>query len=108
MDRTEQNHPPETDTRARQQQVREVAQAVKTINQSGQLGPEHELTIALHRDTGQPVVRIVDRNTHEVIQQIPDERVLRMAEEFKRAQPQQQQQQQTTAAAMIGRNLLGI
>lgn len=86
MDRTEQTQqPPEAD-RTRQAQVRDVHQAVKAVNQSGQLGPDRELTIALHRDTGSPVVRIIDRKTQEVIQQIPNERVLRMAEEFKRAE----------------------
>lgn len=83
--------------RARQAQVREVAQAVRTVNQSGQLGADRELTIAIHRDTGNPVVRIVDRQTREVIQQIPDEHVLRMAEEFKRI-----------AESTAGRKLIGF
>jgi len=30
------------------------------------------------------VIRLIDRQTHEIIRQIPEERVLRMAEEFKR------------------------
>lgn len=70
--------------RSRQDHVRQVAAAVKTVNQSGQLGKDHELTIALDRDSGHPVMRLIDRQTKEVIRQIPEERVLRMAEEFKR------------------------
>ena len=71
--------------RTRQEHVRQLAQATKTVNQSGQLRQDRELTIALDRDSGQPVMRLVDKQTREVIQQIPEERVLRMAEEFKRA-----------------------
>ena len=70
--------------RSRQDHVREVSQAVKAVNQTGHLGPDRELTIVLDRETGQPVIRLVDRQTREVIHQIPEERVLRMAEEFKR------------------------
>lgn len=75
---------------SRREHVRELAQATRTVNQSGQLPTDHELTIALDRDSGEPVIRLVDRQTHEVIQQIPGERVLRLAEEFKRASTQKQ------------------
>ena len=74
--------------RSRQEHVRQTAHAVRSINESGNLPNNHELTIALDRDSGQPVVRLVDRQTREVLQQIPGERVLRMAEEFKRASAQ--------------------
>lgn len=77
--------PDAPDRAARQAEVRQLAQTTKTVNDSGQLGGKRELTIALDRDTGQPVMRIVDRASREVLQQIPSERVLRMAEEFKRA-----------------------
>ena len=76
---------PETiQDRSRQEHVRQLAQAAKAVNQSGQLGPDREFTIILDRETGQPVIRLIDRQTREVIHQIPEERVLRMAEEFKR------------------------
>ncbi len=70
--------------RQRQDQTRRLARATKVLNDSGQIASEHELAIALDRHSGQPVIRLIDRNTKEVIQQIPEERVLRMAEEFKR------------------------
>jgi uncharacterized FlaG/YvyC family protein len=70
--------------RTRQDHVRQLAHAVKIANESGQLRTDSELTIALDRDSGHPVIRLIDRQTHEVLQQIPAERVLRMAEEFKR------------------------
>ncbi len=89
--RTDHNQTPQAaqadapDRAARQAEVRQLAQAAKTINESGQLGDKNELTIALDRETGHPVMRIIDRTSREVLQQIPSERVLRMAEEFKRA-----------------------
>lgn len=70
--------------RARQDHVRQVAHAVKVANESGQIQADSELTIAIDRDSGHPVIRLIDRQTREVLQQIPAERVLRMAEEFKR------------------------
>jgi uncharacterized FlaG/YvyC family protein len=62
---------------------------VRLANQSGQIRTDAELTIALDRDSGEPVIRLIDRETRELIQQIPQERVLRMAEEYKRASAQQ-------------------
>jgi uncharacterized FlaG/YvyC family protein len=70
--------------RQRQNHTRQLARATKVVNESGQVGANHELTIALDRDSGQPVIRLIDRITREVVQQIPEERVLRLAEEFKR------------------------
>ena len=63
---------------------RDIIQAVRTVNSSGSLGNERELAFLLDRDTQRPIVRIMDRNTHEVIQQIPAEYVLRMAEELRK------------------------
>jgi uncharacterized FlaG/YvyC family protein len=36
----------------------------------------------MDRDTGRPIIRIVDRGTREVIQQIPPEYVLSVAKEL--------------------------
>jgi uncharacterized FlaG/YvyC family protein len=44
------------------------------------------MTFVMDRQTKRPVVRIVDKRTNEVIQQIPAEYVLRMAEDFKAKQ----------------------
>jgi uncharacterized FlaG/YvyC family protein len=71
--------------RTRQDRTRALATATKIVNESGQIGSDRELTIALDRNSGQAVIRLIDRQTREVVQQIPEERVLRMAEEFKRA-----------------------
>ncbi|MEP7355060.1 MAG: flagellar protein FlaG [Acidobacteriota bacterium] len=61
---------------------RVLIRAVKAVNQSELYGSENELSFSVDRATKRPVVKIVDRKTHEVVQQIPNEHVLRMAEEL--------------------------
>ena len=61
---------------------RVLIRAVKAVNQAELYGSENELSFSVDRVTKRPVVRIVDRKTHEVVQQIPNEHVLRMAEEL--------------------------
>jgi uncharacterized FlaG/YvyC family protein len=63
---------------------RALIQAVKAVDASGMLGQDNELTFILDRATRSAVVRIVNRKTGEVVDQIPAEYVLRMAEELKR------------------------
>jgi uncharacterized FlaG/YvyC family protein len=50
------------------------------VNASDKLGDKNELTFSLDRRTRRPVVKIVNRVTNEVVQQIPNEEVLRLAE----------------------------
>ena len=60
----------------------ELIRAVRAINTSGSLGEDNELVFFLDRETGRPVIRIVNRVTKDVLRQIPNERVLRMAEDL--------------------------
>jgi flagellar protein FlaG len=62
---------------------REVIRAVKALNATEMFGEENELTFQRDQTTQRMVVRIVDRNTKEVISQIPPEYVLRLAEDVK-------------------------
>ncbi len=62
---------------------RELIQAVKALNAAELFGQNNELTFVLDRETRRPVVRIIDRNTNELIRQIPPEYVLRLAEDLK-------------------------
>jgi flagellar protein FlaG len=62
---------------------REVIQAVRAINASDKLGDRNELTFSLDRRTRRPIITIVNRDTNEVIDQIPNEQVLRLAENLK-------------------------
>lgn len=61
-----------------------LIKAVRAVNSAELFGNHNELSFAFDRETQRPVVRIVDRKTREVVQQIPAEYVLRMAEKLKR------------------------
>jgi uncharacterized FlaG/YvyC family protein len=58
-----------------------LTQAVKAVNNANMLGEENELTFKIDRAAGIAVVRIVNRKTGELVQEIPNEQVLKMAEE---------------------------
>ncbi len=59
---------------------REVIQAVRAVNASDKLGDKNELTFSLDRHSRRPIVKIVNRDTKEVVEQIPSEQVLLLAE----------------------------
>jgi len=63
---------------------REVIQAVKTVNGTEMFGAENELLFAKDPETNRLVVRVVNRKTREVLSQVPEEYVLRLAEDIKR------------------------
>jgi flagellar protein FlaG len=65
--------------RERAEQSR-LIQAVKYVNQSGVFGSSDELTFSADAETGRPVIRLVNKETKEVIRQIPAEYLLRLAE----------------------------
>ncbi len=64
---------------------RALIQAVRAVNKAEVFGQEHELSFAVDRATRRPVVRIVDRKTRQVVEQIPSESVLRLAEDLKKS-----------------------
>ena len=64
-------------------QNREVVQAVKAVNGSEMFGQDEELEFQMDSATKRLVVRVVNRNTREVVTQVPPEYVLRMAKELK-------------------------
>lgn len=72
--------PDRTENQADRQQL---VQAVKAVNDSNALGENNELTFVLDRSTHRTLVRLIDRNTQEVVMQIPPEYVLRLAEQLK-------------------------
>jgi uncharacterized FlaG/YvyC family protein len=61
----------------------QLIRAVEKLNQVNYFGKNSELTFSVDRETRRPVMKIVDRETQEVIQQIPPEFVLRLAADFK-------------------------
>ncbi len=64
---------------------REIIQAVKAVNRIQLFGDQNELTFVFDRGSGKPVLRIVDRETNEVVRQIPADYVLQLARELKRS-----------------------
>lgn len=44
------------------------------------------LQFSIDHDTGRTVVKVIDADTNEVIRQIPDEEILRLAKEIDRVQ----------------------
>jgi flagellar protein FlaG len=66
---------------SRQEQVesREMIRAVKAMNETAAMGNRNELTYSWDRDLRRPVVRLVNRETGEVIRQIPAQELLEMA-----------------------------
>jgi len=60
-------------------QRRQLMQAVKSVNGSGLLG-SNELVFLVDRQTHRPIIRVENKETHEVIFQAPPEYVLNLAE----------------------------
>ena len=57
----------------------DLVKAVTAVNESGALGSQSELTFSFDRKSRRPILRIVDRQTREVIRQIPSEELLQLA-----------------------------
>ncbi len=66
---------------------RELIKAIKTINDGGSLGPTNELRFGFDPDTGQALIKIVNRVTNEVVMQLPPESTLRAAQILKELNP---------------------
>ncbi|MFY9726532.1 MAG: flagellar protein FlaG [Bryobacteraceae bacterium] len=64
-------------------QNRELVQAVKALNGSEMFGQDEELDFEIDSATKRLVVRVLNRNTKEVVTQVPPEYVLRMAQNLK-------------------------
>ena len=60
---------------------RALIQAVKSVNAAELLGQDKELTVVKDRATKRIAVRIISKDTGDIVAQIPAEDVLRMAEE---------------------------
>ena|ERR1035438_2320794 len=59
---------------------RSLATAVRLVNASQVLGQQNELVFALDPTTHRIVAKIVDRDTQQVIEQVPAEYILKLAE----------------------------
>jgi uncharacterized FlaG/YvyC family protein len=61
-------------------QTRDVIQAVKAVNETEMLGQENELVFQMDRQAHRMVIQIINRNSKEVVSQIPAEYVLQLSE----------------------------
>jgi len=78
--------PPVDPTPANNQEsalTKQVVSAVRALNQSGMYGQDRELQFARDPGTKTMVIKVVQQQTGEVIEQIPPEEVLRAAEALK-------------------------
>ncbi len=75
--------PSQPDGQVQLAERRELLQSVKELQKANVAGEGNELRLALDRETKRPVVRIVNRETGELIQQFPTEEVIRLAERLK-------------------------
>ncbi|HEY6390301.1 MAG TPA: flagellar protein FlaG [Bryobacteraceae bacterium] len=75
--------PPQAPPRATVEAVqhREVIEAARSINASGYLG-QNQIVFVMERGTHRAIMRVVDRETNEVLLQLPPEYVLRLAQEL--------------------------
>jgi Uncharacterized flagellar protein FlaG len=64
---------------------REIIRAVKAVNRIQLFGDQNELTFVFDPESHKPLLRIIDRETNEVVRQIPADYVLQLARELKKA-----------------------
>jgi uncharacterized FlaG/YvyC family protein len=64
-------------------QTRDVIQAVKALNATEMFGQDNEVIFQMDRQAKRMVIQIVDRQTKEVVSQIPPEYVVRLSEDMK-------------------------
>lgn len=71
-------------TTAEQRQFNQsIAEAVRTVNDSGYPGSDREVTFSVDQATRLAVVKVVDISTNEVLEQWPPEYLLQIAAETK-------------------------
>jgi flagellar protein FlaG len=61
--------------------TRDIVQAVKAVNGAEMFGPENELVFQKDLQTQRMVVKLVNRQTGDVVNQVPVDYVLRLAED---------------------------
>lgn len=59
-----------------------LVSAIEKANKAVQ-GTEHEFNYKIHQATRQVIVQILDKNTHEVLHEIPSEKFINLIEKLK-------------------------
>lgn len=62
----------------------ELVQAVRAVNAAELFGDRSELTFVIDRRTNMALVRVVDKESGEVVRQFPPEYLLALSEELRR------------------------
>jgi len=70
---------PVQERRVELQEQKQLIQAVKRLNETELRGSNQELRIVVDEDSRKPAVRLVDRETQEILQQYPPKSILRRA-----------------------------
>ncbi len=65
---------------------RAIVQAVKAMNGTEMFGKDNQLTFSRDPNSQRMVVQVINRNTNEVVSQIPPEYLLQMADDLKKQQ----------------------
>lgn len=63
--------------------IRELVTAVHEINKSELMGEGRQLTFSRDPQTRRPVIQIVDQTTGEVLDQIPSQTLLELAQQLR-------------------------
>jgi uncharacterized FlaG/YvyC family protein len=64
-------------------EYREIIQAVKALNAAEMFGQQNELLFHMDRQAHRIVLQVVNRQTQEVVTQVPPEYILRLAEDLR-------------------------
>jgi flagellar protein FlaG len=82
------NEPPSTGPALSTKQSRalnlSVSAAVQTVNEAGYAGAGREVTFSVDQATKQPVIKVIDTSTKEVLRQWPPEYLLQIAADAKK------------------------
>jgi flagellar protein FlaG len=62
---------------------REIVRAVKALNGTEMFGHDNQLVFERDQQSHRMVLRVINRNTHEVVSQFPAEVLLRLADDLK-------------------------
>ena len=65
------------------EEQRSLIKAVKAVNGAALFGQDNELSFVVDRISRNPVIRIVNKSTREVVAQIPSQTVLELAGKIK-------------------------
>ncbi len=67
--------------------TRQIVTAVRALNEAELMGPNHQLTYTRDTKTQQPVIHVIERDTGQVVDQLPPEAILQLREDLVAQQP---------------------